>query len=110
MSRKAVSCPLETTLTIIEGRWRAHVLRELLFSGTKRFGELHRALEGISYRVLTRELRALEQYGVVHREVFQQVPPKVEYSLTPLGLTLRPVLLHMSVWGKKYERKRGVLR
>lgn len=110
MTKKAVGCPLETTLRIIEGRWRGLILRELLLGGTKRFGELHRSLVGISHRVLTQELRALEQHGVIHREVFLQVPPKVEYSLTRVGHTLKPVLFAMSAWGKQYERKRGPLR
>ncbi len=110
MAKKAVGCPLETTLRIIAGRWRGLILRELLLGGPRRFGELHRALAGISHRVLTRELRALEEHGVIHPEVFKQVPPKVEYSLTPLGHTLKPVLFAMSEWGKQYEKKRGPLR
>ncbi len=108
--KKAVGCPVETTLRVIEGRWRGLIIRELLLGGTRRFGELHRALVGISHRILTQELRALEGYGVIHRKVFRQVPPKVEYSLTPLGQTLKPILLAMSAWGKQYETKHGLLR
>lgn len=110
MPKKEVGCPLETTMAIIDGRWRGLIIRELLFYGTKRFGELHQALKGISHRILTNELRALEEYEVIHREVHQQIPPKVEYSITPLGETLRPILLAMSEWGKVYEEQRKSLR
>lgn len=105
MRRKAVSCPVETTLGIIGGLWKVLILRELL-SGTRRFSELHRALTGVTHRTLTQQLRELEAHRVIHRKVYRQVPPKVEYSLTPLGMSLKPVLDAMHQWGEKYP---GVL-
>ncbi|GAC1502288.1 MAG: hypothetical protein NVS2B14_14910 [Chamaesiphon sp.] len=85
-SHYKLSCTVETTLKVIGGRWKVLILREL-FEGIKRFGELHRALDGITQKMLTQQLRELEQDGIVHREVYLQVPPKVEYSLTDLGKT-----------------------
>ena len=101
MSKKLVSCPVETTLAIIGGLWKVLILRELL-GGTKRFNELHRALAGVTHRTLTQQLRELEAHRVIRRKVYRQVPPKVEYSLTPLGETLKPVLDAMHQWGEKY--------
>lgn len=95
------SCPVEATLEAIGGRWKVLILHEL-FNGTKRFGELHRSLHGITQKMLTQQLREMERDGLVHREIYMQVPPKVEYSLTPLGKTLQPVLDAMHFWGKKY--------
>ena len=104
MSKKAVSCPVETTLHIIGGRWKPLILNHLL-EGMKRFGELHRLLRGVSHRTLAQQLRQLEAEGIVRRKVYQQIPPKVEYSLTSLGLSLRPILLAMHEWGEVYARK-----
>jgi DNA-binding HxlR family transcriptional regulator len=95
--KKAVSCPVEQTLEIIGGRWKVMVIHELL-EGTRRFSELQRALVGVSHRTLTQQLRELEQCGIVRRQVFGEVPPKVEYSLTPLGRSMRPVLIAMHEW------------
>ncbi|MDX2255140.1 MAG: helix-turn-helix domain-containing protein [Pseudanabaenaceae cyanobacterium bins.39] len=95
------SCPVEATLKAIGGRWKVLILHQL-FNGTKRFGELHRSLHGITQKMLTQQLREMEHDGLIHREIYMQVPPKVEYSLTPLGKTLRPVLDVMHLWGKKY--------
>lgn len=78
------ACPVETTLTLIGNKWKVLILRDLL-SGTKRFSELKRSLNGVSQKVLTTQLRAMEADGLVHREVFAEVPPRVEYSLTELG-------------------------
>jgi DNA-binding HxlR family transcriptional regulator len=100
MSSKAVGCPVEVTLDVIGGRWKVMVIHELL-DGKRRFSELHRALKGVSHRTLTQQLRELEGRGVVHRKVYQQVPPKVEYSLTPLGCSLKPVLLAMHEWAEQ---------
>ncbi len=104
MSRKAVSCPVETTLAAIHGRWKVLVIHHLL-DGTKRFGELHRALAGVSHRTLAQQLRELEADRLIRRKVYRQVPPKVEYSLTPLGKSLKPVLLAMHEWGEAYVQK-----
>jgi len=102
--RKQVHCPVETTLEAIGGRWKVLVIHHLL-SGTQRFGELSRLLSGISARTLTKQLRELEQWGVIQRVVHQQIPPKVEYSLTELGRGLEPVLRAMHVWGQRLERR-----
>ena len=82
------SCPVEATLEAIGGRWKVLILHEL-FNGTRRFGELHRSLHGITQKMLTQQLREMERDGLIHREIYTQVPPKVEYSLTPLGKTLQ---------------------
>jgi DNA-binding HxlR family transcriptional regulator len=95
------SCPVEATLGAIGGRWKVLILHQL-FNGTRRFGELHRNLHGITQKMLTQQLREMERDGLIHREVYTQVPPKVEYSLTPLGKTLQPVLDAMHLWGKNY--------
>jgi len=104
MSRKAVSCPVERTLDVIGGRWKVMVIHELL-EGTRRFNELHRALVGVSHRTLTKQLRELEDRGIVRRKVFRQVPPKVEYSLTLLGQSLHPVLMAMHEWAVEHEEQ-----
>jgi len=102
--KKSVGCPVEATIQAIGGCWKVLVIHHL-FSGTKRFGELTRLLSGISARTLTRQLRELEQAGVIDRHVHRQIPPKVEYSLTPLGLRLKPVLSAMHAWGEEYEAR-----
>ena len=101
MVKKAVGCPVEVTLEVIGGRWKVLIIHELL-AGTRRFSELHRALKGVSHRTLTQQLRDLESRGVIHRKVYQQVPPKVEYSLTPVGRSLEPILLAMHAWATKH--------
>lgn len=101
--KKAVSCPLEVTLKIIDGRWKVMVIHELV-EGIRRFGELNKALVGVSHRTLTQQLRELEAAGIIRRKVYRQVPPKVEYSLTPLGETLKPVLMAMHDWGEAYVK------
>ncbi|WP_254568321.1 helix-turn-helix domain-containing protein [Oscillatoria sp. HE19RPO] len=103
-SKKQVGCPVETTLAIIGGRWKVLILQEL-FSGVKRFGELHRALAGITQKMLTQQLRELERDGIINRMVYAQVPPKVEYSLTEFGMTLRPILETMHEWGVRFEQE-----
>ena len=100
-----LSCAVETTLEIVGGRWKVLILHEL-FQGVRRFNELHRALNGVTQKMLTQQLRELEDDGIVHREVYPQVPPKVEYSLTPLGRTLEPILDAMHEWGRRYTQER----
>ncbi len=100
------ACPVEATLKVIDGRWKVLILREL-FQALKRFSELHRALEGITQKMLTQQLRELERDGVVHREVYPQVPPKVEYSLTLLGRSLKPILDAMHKWGVRHLTKQS---
>ncbi len=99
-------CPIEQTLGVIGGVWKVIIIRELL-TGTKRYGRLHHALRGVTHKMLTQQLRELESAGVVHREVYLQVPPKVEYSLTPLGLGLEPILQAMHGWGSEFAKAGG---
>ena len=92
-------CPAERTLDVIGGRWKVPILWHL-FKGTKRFSELRRALPGVTQKMLTQQLRDLERQGVVRRTVYPQVPPKVEYSVTDRGASLKPVVNAMCKWGK----------
>lgn len=101
MIEKHADCPVETTLRVIGGRWKCLILREL-FQGTKRFGQLHRAIKGITQKMLTQQLREMEDEHIVHRKVYPQIPPKVEYSLTPLGKSLKPVMDSMHHWGTRH--------
>lgn len=98
MKRRVGKCPVEFTLAIIGGRWKALILYQL-FLGVKRFSELQKILKGVSQKMLTQQLRELENDGIVHREIYAQVPPKVEYSLTALGASLKPVIESMCEWG-----------
>lgn len=100
MAHKNITCHVETTLAVIGGRWKVLILQQLL-GGTKRFNELHRILAGISHKTLTQQLREMESDGIVRRKVYPQIPPKVEYSLTSLGKTLRPVLTAMHNWAER---------
>ena len=93
----AAQCPAETTIQLIGGRWKVPIVWHL-FGGTKRFGELKRALPDVTAKMLTQQLRELEEAGVVRRKVYAEVPPKVEYSLTPRGETLKPVVDAMCRW------------
>ena len=98
----SVSCPLERTLHILSGRWKVLIVRELLFGGTKRFGELQRALIGVSQRMLIHDLKELQSHGIVHREQFDEASPRVEYTLTAKGHTLAPILKAMSEWATEH--------
>jgi DNA-binding HxlR family transcriptional regulator len=102
---KAFGCPVETTLDIIGGRWKVLIIHFLL-DGTKRFGELTRSLGTISARTLSKNLRELEVDGVVIRKDYGEIPPKVEYSLTPLGASLKPILRAMEAWSLPIEKDR----
>ena len=97
------ACPVETTLTLIGDKWKVLILRDLM-PGTKRFGELKKSVGNVSQKVLTVQLRAMESSGLVHREVYAEVPPRVEYSLTELGKSLKPILDSMWAWGEEYKR------
>ena len=99
------ACPVETTLTLIGDKWKVLILRDLR-SGTKRFGELRRSLSGISQKVLTSNLRDMEESGLISREVFPEVPPRVEYTLTELGESMTPILDAMASWGEEYKAGR----
>lgn len=98
------ACPVETTLTLIGDKWKVLILRDLM-PGTKRFGELKKSVGNVSQKVLTAQLRAMEENGLVHREVYAEVPPRVEYSLTELGKSLKPILDSMQAWGEAYKAK-----
>lgn len=98
------ACPVEVTLLLLSNKWTILILRELL-AGTKRFGELKKSLSGVSQKVLTANLRSLEEKGIIEREVFPEVPPRVEYTLTELGKTLEPIIDSMHAWGEFYKSK-----
>lgn len=97
------ACPVETTLTLIGNKWKVLILRDLI-SGTKRFGELQRSIGKISQKVLTSNLREMEADALVERKVYAEVPPRVEYSLTDLGRSLKPILDSLWTWGETYKR------
>ena len=96
------ACPVETTLTLISSKWKVLILRDLL-GGARRFGELRRSVGGVSQKVLTAQLREMEEDGLVDRKVYPEVPPRVEYSLTELGRSLEPVLSALWTWGEGYK-------
>ena len=102
MSRNLPACPVEVTLMLISDRWKVLILRDLL-SGTKRFGELKKSIGSISQKVLTSNLRFMEEDGLLTRKVYAEVPPRVEYTLTELGKSLRPILCAMQQWGLEYQ-------
>lgn len=97
------ACPVETTLTLIGNKWKVLILRDLI-SGTKRFGELQRSIGKISQKVLTSNLREMEADALVERKVYAEVPPRVEYSLTDLGRSLKPILDSLWTWGETYKK------
>ena len=96
------ACPVETTLTLIGDKWKVLILRDLL-PGTKRFGQLKKSIGNVSQKVLTAQLRDMEENGLVSRKVYAEVPPRVEYSLTTLGQSLKPILDSMWNWGQAYK-------
>ena len=98
------ACPVETTLLLIGDKWKVLILRELM-GGTKRFGELKKSIGSVSQKVLTSQLRAMEGSGLVNRVVYPEVPPRVEYALTELGKSLKPILDSMRAWGEAYKAK-----
>ena len=100
------ACPVETTLTLISDKWKVLILRDLL-SGTKRFGELKKSIGHVTQKVLTAQLRQMEESGLLTRTVYAEVPPRVEYTLTDTGYSLKPVLDSMVAWGTDYQRKNG---
>jgi DNA-binding HxlR family transcriptional regulator len=98
------ACPVATTVNLIGNKWKILILRDLL-TGTKRFGELRKSVSGISQKVLTDNLRSLEDDGIVIRNIFAEIPPRVEYSLSELGETLRPIIDVMAEWGTSYKAR-----
>ena len=100
------ACPVETTLMLIGDKWKVLILRDLM-GGTKRFGELKKSIGTVSQKVLTAQLRDMEEKGLLTRKVYAEVPPRVEYTLTETGYSLKPVLDAMVVWGTDYKAKNG---
>ncbi|MPY90682.1 MAG: transcriptional regulator [Luteitalea sp.] len=103
---QAATCPIYMTLAAIGGRWKPLIIYRL-FEGTKRFSELKRGIVGVTQKMLTQQLRELERSGLVTRRVYPQVPPRVEYSLTVTGESLRGVMQAMSAWGERYRLVNG---
>ena len=99
------ACPVETTLMLIGDKWKVLILRDLM-PGTRRFGELKKSIGSVSQKVLTAQLRDMEAKGLVSRKVYAEVPPRVEYSLTDLGKSLKPILGAMWVWGEGYQAQK----
>ena len=100
------ACPVETTLMLIGDKWKVLILRDLM-DGTKRFGELKKSIGTVSQKVLTAQLRDMEEKGLLTRKVYAEVPPRVEYTLTETGYSLKPVLDAMWAWGAAYQAKNG---
>ncbi|MCI6456245.1 MAG: helix-turn-helix transcriptional regulator [Clostridium sp.] len=107
MSKPIPACPVEMTLQLIGDKWKILILRDLL-TGTKRFGELKKSVTGITQKVITSNLRDMESSGLLTREVFPEVPPRVEYTLTDTGYSLEPILDSMYSWGENYKRNLDV--
>lgn len=106
MKKELPACPVEITMELIGDKWKVLIIRDLL-TGTKRFGELKKSLNGITQKVLTNNLRQMEASGLVNRKVYAEVPPRVEYSLTETGWSLKPILDSMVVWGNSYREKQN---
>lgn len=104
MKQKLPPCPVETTLMLISDRWKVLILRDLM-NGTRRFGELKKSIGDVSQKVLTTQLRQMEESGLLTRKVYAEVPPRVEYSLTELGYSLKPILESMKICGTEYQQK-----
>ncbi|MEE0682659.1 MAG: winged helix-turn-helix transcriptional regulator [Candidatus Gastranaerophilaceae bacterium] len=98
------ACPVETTLMLIGDKWKVLILRDLM-AGKKRFGELKKSIGSVTQKVLTAQLRDMEEKGLVNRKVYAEVPPRVEYTLTELGYSLKPILDAMWDWGEGYKAK-----
>ena len=108
MEKMLPACPVETTLLLISDRWKVLIIRDLL-DGTKRFGELKKSIGNVSQKVLPANLRSMEDSGLLTRKVYAEVPPRVEYTLTETGYSLKPVLDALSEWGTEYKKKNNVI-
>ena len=104
MKTELPACPVEITISLIGDKWKVLIIRDLL-TGTKRFGELKKSLSGITQKVLTNNLRQMETSGLILRKVYAEVPPRVEYTLTETGYSLKPILDAMQDWGEVYKNK-----
>lgn len=105
-AKELPACPVETTLSLIGDKWKVLILRDLM-PGTKRFSELKRSIGNVSQKVLTAQLRQMEESGLLTRTVYAEVPPRVEYTLTELGRSLKPILDAMWNWGEEYKAKKA---
>lgn len=105
-TKELPACPVETTLLLIGDKWKVLILRDLM-PGTKRFGELKKSIGSVSQKVLTAQLRDMEESGLLNRTVYAEVPPRVEYRLTDLGRSLEPILDAMRNWGEAYKAQSG---
>ncbi|MCF6293083.1 MAG: helix-turn-helix transcriptional regulator [Robiginitomaculum sp.] len=101
---RILNCPTEAALAIIGGKWKGIILCHIR-NDTRRFNELRRLIPQVSQRMLTKQLRELETHQIIHRKIYRQIPPKVEYSLTEFGLTLDPILRALEDWGTEYIDK-----
>lgn len=99
-SKKYLQCPLTNAMNVIGGKWKIVILGHLL-KKEKRFGELNRAIQGVTQKMLTQQLRELEKGGIVHREIYKEIPPKVEYSLTDFGRSLEPIVNQLWAFGEE---------
>ncbi len=106
VKKETPACPVATTVGLIGNKWKLLIMRDVM-TGAKRFGELRKSLDGISQKVLTDNLRAMEEDGLITRTVYAEVPPRVEYALSELGETLRPIIRAMEVWGAGYKKMYG---
>ena len=104
VDRNLPACPVQTCLNFISDKWKILIIRDLL-TGTKRFSELKKSLAPVTQKMLTQQLRQMENDGIIHREVYPVVPPKVEYSLTELGHSLEPVIEVMKKWGQEFKER-----
>ena len=104
MEKELPACPVETTRMLISDRWKVLIIRDLL-EGTKRFGELKKSIGSVSQKALTANLRSMEESGLINRKAYPEVPPRVEYSLTDIGYSLKPILDAMVEWGNDYKKK-----
>ncbi|MFW2487904.1 winged helix-turn-helix transcriptional regulator [Clostridium chromiireducens] len=104
MTKELPACPVEMTLQLIGNRWKVLIMRDLL-EGTKRFGELKKSVGSITQKVLTQNLRDMEACGLLTRKVYAEVPPRVDYTLTETGYSLKPILDSMNAWGTSYKMK-----
>ena len=107
MGVEHLECSVETTLSLLGNKWKVLILREL-FTGPKRFGELSRGVHGISQKMLTQQLRQMEEDNLVKRKIYPEIPPRVEYSLTNIGKSLSPILDAMHKWGSRYKQINGM--
>lgn len=103
MPKEVSACPVEMTLQLIGNKWKVLIIRDLL-EGTKRFNELMHSVTGITQKVLTSNLRSMEEAGLLTRKVYPEVPPRVEYTLTETGYSLKPILDSMVMWGTEYKK------